>query len=126
MRPRPDKKRRRGQRDLSLPFQELRFEVGTPDHGRRLDSFLVEALEWGSRTRVCSYIDDGMVEVLPHKDPQRATIAAMKVGLKLRVGQEVVVQLPQPGASVAQRAAAALDDEVELSSEVTAMQVIYE
>ncbi len=126
MRPRPDKKRRRGQRDLSLPFQELRFEVGTPDHGRRLDAFLVEALEWGSRTRVRTYIEEGMVEVLAHKDPQRATIAGMKVGLKLRVGQEVVVQLPQPGASVAQRAVAALEDEVEQSDEAAALEVIYE
>ena len=96
---RQEKKRRRGQRDLSLPYQEWRFEVGAPDHGTRLDAFLAERMEWGSRTRVQRYVAEQAVEVLPHKDPQRAPVAVLKAGLKLRVGQEVVVRLAAPGAT---------------------------
>ena len=37
------RKPRRGQRDMSLPVEEWRFEVGRPEHGMRLDRFLGEA-----------------------------------------------------------------------------------
>ncbi|MDP6962988.1 MAG: RluA family pseudouridine synthase, partial [Planctomycetota bacterium] len=99
MTPKPpaDKKRRRGQRDMSAPIQEWRFEVGVNNHGSRLDSFLSTRLDWRSRNGIKEIINDGCVEVLPFKDPQQAQIAKMKVGLKLRTGQEVVVRLDVPG-----------------------------
>jgi 23S rRNA pseudouridine1911/1915/1917 synthase len=93
----PERKRRRGQRDMSAPIQEWRFEVGADNHGHRLDSFLSGRLDWRSRNGIKEIINDGYVEVLPFKDPQRAQIAKMKVGLRLRTGQEVVVRLDVPG-----------------------------
>ena len=95
-RPLPERKRRRGQRDLSLPYQEWRFEVGTPQHGQRLDAFLNGRLDWRSRTGIQQIIEDGAVQVLPHKDPQQEEVGRMRTGLKLRVGQEVVVRLDAP------------------------------
>ena len=97
VRPLPERKRRRGQRDLSLPYQEWRFDVGTPEHGQRLDAFLNGRLDWRSRTGIQQIIEDGAVEVLPNKDPQRAEVGRMRTGLKLRCGQEVVVRLDAPG-----------------------------
>ncbi|MGB0685018.1 MAG: RluA family pseudouridine synthase [Planctomycetota bacterium] len=96
-RPRPERKRRRGQRDLSTPFQEWRFEVGAPEVGQRLDGFLAGRLDWRSRTGIQELIEDGVVEVLPGKDPQQAPIGRIRTGLKLRHGQEVVVRVPRPG-----------------------------
>jgi len=78
----PERKRRRGQRDMSAPIQEWRFEVGADNHGHRLDSFLSGRLDWRSRNGIKEIINDGYVEVLPFKDPQRAQIAKMKVGFK--------------------------------------------
>ena len=86
----------RGQRDMSLPVHEWRFEVGSPDHGNRLDSFLAERLDWRSRNRVQAAIRQNQVEVRPHKDPQQALIGDLKPGLRLRRGQEIVVRLPAP------------------------------
>lgn len=90
------RKPRRGQRDLTLPYQEYRFDVGEPDHGGRLDSFLAARLDWQSRRRVQQLIAAGMVEILPGKDPQQAVIGAMRDGLKLRKGQEVILRTPNP------------------------------
>lgn len=97
--PRPprERKRRRGQRDLSLPYQEWRFEIGAPEHGQRLDGFLSGRLDWRSRTGIKQMIEDGSVEVLPHRDPQQAEVGRIRSGLKLRAGQEVVVRLDAPG-----------------------------
>ena len=83
---------------MSLPVHEWRFEVGSPDHGNRLDSFLADRLDWRSRNRVQEAIRESRVEVLPHKDPQQALIADLKPGVRLRRGQEVVVRLPAPQA----------------------------
>ncbi len=83
---------------MSLPVHEWRFEVGRPDHGARLDGFLSERLSWRSRAGVKRAIDQGRVEVDPHKDPQRASVGRLRGGLRLRVGQEVVVRLPAPQA----------------------------
>ncbi|MBL7007918.1 MAG: RluA family pseudouridine synthase [Planctomycetes bacterium] len=96
---RPDRKKRRGQRDLSLPYVEQVFEVGEPEHGQRLDAFLAARVSWHSREGVRKFIEEGWVEVLPGKDPQRAPVAAMKRGLKLRWGQEVVLRTPAPQAA---------------------------
>ena len=90
------KKRRRGQRDMSSPTREWRFEVGIDSHGSRLDAFLSARLDWRSRTGVKEIISSGDVSVLPGKDPQKAQIGKMKVGLRLRVGQEVIVELQAP------------------------------
>lgn len=101
------KKRRRGQRDLSLPYQEWRWEVGEPEHGQRLDAFLANRLDWRSRAMVQRVIDEGGAQVLPFKDPQQAEIGALRAGLKLRRGQEVVVRMEAPGGADASRPPAA-------------------
>lgn len=92
------KKRRRGQRDLSAPTQEWRFDVGLDDHGARLDKFLAARIRWRSRRGIQELIAEGAesVEVLPGKDPQQATIGALRDSLKLRAGQEIVVRQPNP------------------------------
>jgi 23S rRNA pseudouridine1911/1915/1917 synthase len=110
------KKPRRGQRDLSLPYQEWRFEVGEPEAGERLDAFLAARLDWRSRTLVQRAIDEGAVQVLPFKDPQQADVGAVRAGLKLRRGQEVVVRFDAPGGAEATRppAASGLDSAQEL------------
>jgi len=97
-----EKKKRRGQRDMSLPYKELRFEAGAPDHGVRLDAFLTARVAWRSRANVQRLIDDGLVSVLPHKDPQAAPVGSIRTGLKLRDGQEVVLRTPEPGATAAE------------------------
>ena len=86
-------KTRRGQRDLSLPFQEWRLEVGGPEHGARLDGFLSGRLGWRSRTSFRRIIEEGRVRILPFKDPQGARVGRTRPGLRLRAGQEVVVRL---------------------------------
>jgi 23S rRNA pseudouridine1911/1915/1917 synthase len=117
-RPLPERKRRRGQRDLSLPYQEWRFDVGAPEHGQRLDRFLNGRLDWRSRTGIQQIIEDGHVQVLPHKDPQHAEIGRLRTGLKLRVGQEVVVRLDAPGSEDA----APIEDGVD----PTDLEVVFE
>jgi 23S rRNA pseudouridine1911/1915/1917 synthase len=89
--------RRRGQRDLSAPLQEWRFEVGTDEHGARLDKFLAQRIRWRSRQGIQDLIaEEGAVAVLPGKDPQQATIGALRDSLKLRAGQEIVVRQANP------------------------------
>jgi 23S rRNA pseudouridine1911/1915/1917 synthase len=89
--------RRRGQRDLSAPLQEWRFEVGADEHGARLDKFLAQRIRWRSRQGIQDLVaEEGAVEVLPGKDPQQATIGALRDSLKLRGGQEVVVRQANP------------------------------
>ncbi|MDP6941256.1 MAG: RluA family pseudouridine synthase [Planctomycetota bacterium] len=94
--PRPPRKKRRGQRDLSLPYVEQVFGVGEPEHGGRLDSFLAARVSWRSREGVRKFITDGWVQVMPGKDPQQAEVGAIRRGLKLRMGQEVVLRMPAP------------------------------
>ncbi|MDP7061930.1 MAG: RluA family pseudouridine synthase [Planctomycetota bacterium] len=117
-RPLPERKRRRGQRDLSLPYQEWRFDVGQPEHGQRLDSFLNGRLDWRSRTGIQQIIEEGAVEVLPNKDPQQAEIGRIRTGLRLRWGQEVVVRLDAPGSENQQP--------VEEGVDPTGLEVLYE
>jgi len=93
---RPEPLRPRGQRDLSLPVWEQAWEVGRPEHGQRLDTFLAARIAWRSRTGVQVLIQEGRVEIRPHKDPQQARVGGLREGLKLRVGQEVVVRVPAP------------------------------
>ncbi|MDH3253817.1 MAG: RluA family pseudouridine synthase [Acidobacteriota bacterium] len=83
---------------MSLSVHEWRFEVGSPDHGNRLDTFLARHLDWRSRNRIQDAIRKNCVRILSHKDPQQALIGQLKAGLKLRCGQEVVVRLPAPHA----------------------------
>lgn len=90
----------RGQRDMSRPVHEWRFEVGSPDHGCRLDSFLSARLSWRSRERIKQAIDCESVGILPFKDPQNAPVGRVRSSLRLRVGQEVIVRLPAPQAEV--------------------------
>ncbi|MDH3744049.1 MAG: RluA family pseudouridine synthase [Acidobacteriota bacterium] len=94
------RKLRRAPRDMSLAFHESRFEVGAPDHGARLDGFLSRHLRWRSRTSIQRAIGEGRIEVRSFKDPQRATVAGMRSGLRLRRGQEVVVRLDAPRVQV--------------------------
>ncbi len=85
---------------MSSPLHEWRFEVGSPDHGSRLDSFLSDRLRWRSREGVQEAIGSSRVQVLPFKDPQRANVGRLRSSLRLRLGQEVVVRLPAPQAEV--------------------------
>lgn len=92
-----NKMRRRGQRDLSAAVQEWRYEVGVDEHGARLDKFLAQRIRWRSRRGIQELIaEEGAVEIVPGKDPQQATIGALRDSLKLRTGQEVVVRQPNP------------------------------
>jgi 23S rRNA pseudouridine1911/1915/1917 synthase len=61
----PRRAPRRGKRrppDLSRPLDRWVLEVGPPDDGRRLDTFLAARLHWRSRTAVQQLIRDGRVE----------------------------------------------------------------
>ena len=113
-RPRIEKKKRSGQRDLSLPVHERRWEVGAPEHGLRLDAFLSARVRWRSRTGVQELIREGAVEVLPFKDPQHAPVGAIRESLKLRAGQEVMLRLPEPSPAAIVEAARYDESEVEL------------
>lgn len=90
----------RGQRDMSLPEQEWRFEVGRPEHAARLDLFLAQRLTWRSRGGIHEAIRSGRVGVLPFKDPQKASVGRLRPATRLRRGQEVVVRLPSAQAEV--------------------------
>ena len=91
-RPRPPRKQPRGQRDLSLPVEEWRLEVGAPDAGSRLDEFLARRLRWRSRASWRRMIESGRVELLPFKN-SGPPIGRLRAGLRLRTGQEAVVRL---------------------------------
>ena len=80
-------KAKRGQRDMSLPWQELEFEVGRPEHGRRLDEFLNGRIRFRSRSSLRRTIDEGRVTIAPHNDPQAAPIGRLRAGLKLPPGR---------------------------------------
>lgn len=55
-------------------------------------------MHWRSRSGIKELIAAGAVEVLPFKDPQQAPLGAIRDGLKLRTGQEVILRVPEPGA----------------------------
>lgn len=90
----------RGQRDMSQPWHEWRFEVGSPDHGRRLDAFLSARLRWRSRERIKQAIDCQSVEILAFKDKQNVPVSRIRSSLRLRLGQEVIVRLPAPQSEI--------------------------
>ncbi|NQU49337.1 MAG: RluA family pseudouridine synthase [Planctomycetes bacterium] len=91
------KKKRQGQRDLSQEFQEWTFEVGADEHGNRLDKFLHQRIRWRSRQGIQNLVaEEGAVQVVPGKDPQQATIGLLRVSLRLRTGQFVMVRQPNP------------------------------
>lgn len=80
--------------------------MGRPEHGQRLDTFLAARISWRSRTGVQALIRQRRVEIRPHKDPQQAPVGGLREGLKLRVGQEVVVRVPAPREEPLEKAAA--------------------
>lgn len=88
-----NRKQPRGQRDMSLPVQEWRFEVGAPDHGSRIDTFLCRHVKWRSRTSLQRALAERRVEILPFKNPQSASVGRLRPSRRLRRGQEVVVRL---------------------------------
>lgn len=92
---RSPRKEPRGQRDLSLPVQEWRLEVGAPDAGARLDEFLARRLRWRSRASWRRLIEGGRVELRPFKSAG-PPVGRLRAGLRLRAGQEVVVRLDAP------------------------------
>ena len=94
----------RGQRDMSQPVHEWRFEVGSPDHGFRLDAFLSSRLAWRSREQVKQAIEGERVEIAPFKD-KSAPVGRVRPSSRLRLGQEVIVRLPAPQAEVEGRKA---------------------
>lgn len=82
---------------MSRPLHEWRFDVGAPDRGERLDTFLSARLRWRSREGVQRAIRERRVEVVTRRDPAPAA-ARLRPSLRLRAGQEVVVRLPAPQA----------------------------
>lgn len=106
MRPR-QRKAPRGQRDMSRSVHEWRFEVGLPDHGCRLDSFLSARLGWRSREQIKRAIESERIGIDPFKDKQSAAVGRVRPSSRLRLGQEVIVRLPAPQAEVEGRGAAA-------------------
>ncbi len=106
MRP-PQRKAPRGQRDMSRSVHEWRFEVGLPDHGCRLDSFLSARLAWRSREQIKQAIESERIGIDPFKDKRRASMGRVRPSSRLRLGQEVIVRLPAPQAEVEGRGAAA-------------------
>ncbi|HVS65031.1 MAG TPA: RluA family pseudouridine synthase [Thermoanaerobaculia bacterium] len=86
------------QRDLSLDTEELRFEVGRPEHGSRLDSFLGSRLRWCTRERARRWVESARCVVLAGRDPQQAAIGRIRPATRLRWGQSVVVTLDAPAA----------------------------
>lgn len=90
--PRPKAKARRFQRDMSAPLQDYRFEVGRPDHGERLDSFLSQRVRWRSRSQIQTLIQESRVEALPADSDGRS----LRPATRLRAGQEVVLWLDGP------------------------------
>ena len=89
------------QRDLSLDTEELRFEVGTPEHGSRLDSFLGTRLRWCTRERARGWIESARCVVEAGRDPQQAPIGRIRPSTRLRWGQSVIVTLETPAARTA-------------------------
>jgi 23S rRNA pseudouridine1911/1915/1917 synthase len=83
------------QRDLSSPIEERRFEVGAPDHGRRLDVFLAEKMSWRSRARIQELIVDGRVTVARRDDEVAVgrRQAKLRPNTRLRGGDGINVRL---------------------------------
>jgi len=91
---------------MSLEVQTWDFEVGDPEHGMRLDEFLSRRVRFRSRSNLRRAIQEGRVSLRPFKDPQQAPIGRVRPGLKLRVGQEVLMRVPAPHTRVATDASA--------------------
>jgi 23S rRNA pseudouridine1911/1915/1917 synthase len=81
------------QRDLSAPIEERRFEVGAPDHGRRLDVFLAERMSWRSRARIQALIAGERVTIERGGDESPRAAGKLRAGTLVRRGNEVVVRL---------------------------------
>lgn len=96
------------QRDLSAPVEERRFEVGAPDHGRRLDAFLAERMSWRSRTRIQALVAAGRVTIERGKDREPpAPAPRARAGTRLRRGSLLVVRLDSAFVDAAAAPAAA-------------------
>src|SRR5437870_1772206 len=81
-----------------------RFQVGQPSAGTRLDLFLSSACSDLSRSRIQKLIEEGEV---------RVGGAAVKRSHILRVGEEILVEVPEPRA-------------VEIVPEAIPLSVLYE
>ena len=83
------------QRDLSSPIEVRRFEVGAPDHGRRLDVFLAERMAWRSRSRIQDLIAGGRVAIGSRGDGAAVDARPTKLrpNTRLRGGDEITVRL---------------------------------
>ena len=81
---------------MGSAVQTWDFEVGEPEHGFRLDEFLSLRVRFRSRSNLRRAIEEGRVAIRPFKDPQQAEIGRIRPGLKLRVGQEVLLSVPAP------------------------------
>ena len=115
------------QRDLSAAIEERRFEVGAPDHGRRLDVFLAERMSWRSRTRIQSLIAADRVTIEAASDDGVPAAAADRVRARtrLRRGSAVLVRLDSAFVDAAAEAgrAPAVASGLEVASEI---DVVYE
>ena len=113
------------QRDLSSPIEERRFEVGAPDHGRRLDAFLAARLAWRSRTRIQAAIAAGRVTIERGRDREPPASAGVRAGTRLRRGNLVIVRLDTAWVHAGASLAAASAGRSEPAAE-TALAILYE
>jgi RluA family pseudouridine synthase len=101
---------------MSSARQELRFEVGAPDQGVRLDAFLAERLSWRSRSEVQDLIAGDRVAVAG-----AAPATRVRAALRLVAGSEVLVSLDAAFAE-----AAARDGAEQLPDANEAVEVVFE
>jgi 23S rRNA pseudouridine1911/1915/1917 synthase len=115
------------QRDLSAPIEERRFDVGAPDHGRRLDVFLAERMSWRSRTRIQSLIEDDRVTLESGRLEPRPSGGASRprAGTRLRGGDRIVVRLDSAFVDAA-AAAAGTDSHGCMDDGAARLDVLYE
>ena len=87
-------KDRRFQRDMSTERQDFRFEVGRPEEGMRLDSFLDRRISWRTRPEIQDLIRADRIQIAssPARGAQRTRPAT-----RLRKGAP---SLPPPSLSL--------------------------
>ncbi|MEM9406072.1 MAG: RluA family pseudouridine synthase [Acidobacteriota bacterium] len=90
--PKPERKRRRFQRDMSAAVEEHRFVVGAPEEGLRVDAFLAAKLKWRSRARLRRLVEEGCVELF-ESEGGAVDVRRVRPSLRLRRLQEVVLRL---------------------------------
>lgn len=80
---------------LSTGAERVEFQAFSPDHGRRLDQFLVTKLTWRSRTGIQKMLTEGRVRIAWPESPD-VTELSDKPSIRLRSGAKIIVMTPMP------------------------------